>query len=272
MTKNAKTAADNLLNELIQFGKTKRMKVKTLMNRFDYDKRTEDSATQITELLFKRNIIIHPSIMKIEDNWQLKLDDQVYLSLLTKDSPDGAVKQDTLPVDWNEDGWFDNLSKKLEFIRNEKEVESKLMIPILIKLGYDEENRWDGMAFGGAKGSKSIEAIVDFALFNNARLPAQVLLIAEAKKEDRLNKPVELEKARNQVRSYGVFANCLFGLITDAKKIEVIALYPLLSNNGEKILFECTLDQLKDKFRELHKLISKDSLTNRYEKLLKLQE
>jgi len=272
MTNDANAIADNLRDELLLLGKTKRMKVKTLIKYFDYEKRTEDCATHITELLNERNVIIHPSIMKIEDTWQLNLDDQVHLSLLTNNTPESQIEFGALPADWNRDGWFDKLNEKLKFIRNEKEVESKLMIPLLDRLGYDEQDRWDGMSFEGAKGSKSIEAIVDFALFNNARLPARILLIAEAKKGDGLANPIELKKARNQVKSYGVFANCLFGLITDAKKIEVIALYPILSDNGKEILFECSLDQLKDKFKELYKLISRDNLANRYEKLLQIQE
>ena len=272
MTEKAKSVADNLLNELIQFGKTKRMKVKTLMKHFNYEKRTEDSATQITEILFEKSIIVHPSIMKIGDNWPLKFDDQVYLSLLTMDSSINAASSDAFPENWNSDGWFDSLSGKI--FRTEKEVESKLLLPLLTRLGYTESDRYDGMPVSGAYGSRKKALEVDYGLFNkdNISLAGQVLLIAEAKKESRLVKSVELDNARNQVRSYGVFSGCLFGLITDAKIIEVISLYPIMDNNGDIEIFKCGLDELKKNFGELYKLVSKESLTHRYGKLLKIQE
>jgi hypothetical protein len=61
---------------------------------------------------------------------------------------------------------------------------------------------------------------------------------------------------------------CRFGLITDGKKIEVIDLYPPIG--GMKVIFECRQDELKSTFKELHKLISKDSLTYYYGNLLKM--
>lgn len=71
--------AEKLANEVITNGKSKRMKVRTLIGHFNYEKRTEDCATKITELLAERNILLNPSIMKLGENWQLKLDDRVYL-------------------------------------------------------------------------------------------------------------------------------------------------------------------------------------------------
>ena len=268
----AKAIADKLCDELIASSKTKRIKVKTLMKRFNYEKRTEESAAQITQLLFERNILLHPSIMKIGDTWQLKLGDNVYLSIPSNEKPFNLNNESPLLGNWNTDNWFDTLDEKT--FRTEKEVESKLLVPLLTRLGYSENDRYDGMPVSGANGSKSRMLEVDYGLFNtdNEMLCNQVLLIAEAKREDRLRKSVELEYARNQVKSYGIFSGCLFGLITDAKKIEVIALYPSIFpikiNNEQKPLFECSVNELKSTFKDLHKLISKDSLTHYYEKLL----
>ena len=272
MTNDANAIASNLHNELLLSGRIKRMKVRTLLKWFNYEKRTVENAAQMTESLFKKGIFIHPSIMKIEEAWQLNLDGQVYLSLLTKDTLKNPAETNTLPKDWNKDGWFDDLDRKLEWIRNEKEVESKLMIPLLHRLGYKEKDRYDGMTVDGSYGSKPTKLVVDYALFNkeNENLAKQVLLIVEAKREDRLVKSVELENARNQVRSYGLFSGCLFGLITDANTIEVISLYPVMSG-GKVEIFKCRLNELKDNFSELYKLISKSSLTNFYENKLKAE-
>ena len=272
----AKAIADKLCDELMASGKTKRIKVKTLMKRFNYEKRTEESAAQITQLLFERNVLLNPSIMKIGDTWQLKFYDNVYLSIPTNEKSSNLNNESPLLENWNTDKWFDTLGEKI--FRTEKEVESKFLVPLLTRLGYSENDRYDGMPVSGANGSKSRKLEVDYGLFNtdNEMLSNQVLLIAEAKREDRLRKSVELEHARNQVKSYGIFSGCLFGLITDSKKIEVIALFPLIFpvkiNNEQKPLFECRVNELKDRFTDLYDLISKDSLTLRYEGISRDQD
>jgi len=266
----AKTIADNLQNELSSLKRTKRMKVRTLMKCFNYEKRTEDNATQITELLFERNILLHPSIMKLGDGWPLKFDDQVYLSINTKTLIDETVEPTTLSQDWNYDLWFDTL-KEREY-RTEKEVESKFLIPLLTRLGYAENDRYDGMPVEAAHGSKKTRLETDYALFNNEieDLQKQVLLIAEGKNFKDNKSEKKLEEARNQVKSYGYWVSCRFGLISDGKKIEVIDLSPPIG--GMKVIFECRQDELKNTFKDLHKLISKDSLTSYYQKLLTTQE
>jgi hypothetical protein len=260
--------ADKLADEVLTNGKPKRIKVRTLLGHFNYEKRTEDNSTKITGLLADRNILLNPSIMKFGDTWQLKLDDRVYL-LERKEEfriEEAQTKASEI-YDYNSDTWFDEVLTKQ--FRTEKEVENKFIIPLLKRLGFTDDDRYDGMIVNAAHGSKQTILEVDFALFNsdNENLEGQPLLVAEAKKEDRLYKQVELDKAQKQVKSYAVWLSCHFGLVTDSKTIQVIDLFP--SIKGMKVIFDCKRDELKDRFYELYKLISKDSLTNYYEQILR---
>lgn len=258
--------ADKIAEEVLTNGKSKRIKVRTLLGRFDYEKRTEENSTKITELLAERNILLNPSIMKFGDDWQLKLDDRVYLLERTIELKEDKHNNNLDIYDYLSDTWFDEVVTKN--FRTEKEVENKFILPLLQRLGYNENDRYDGMIVNAAHGSKQTILEVDFALFNsnNENLDGQPLLLAEAKKEDRLYKQVELEKAQRQVKSYAIWLSCHFGLVTDSKIIQVIDLFPSL--NGMKVIFECKRDVLKGNFLELYKLISKSSLTIYYEKLI----
>ena len=169
--------------------------------------------------------------------------------------------------DYQKDKWLDDIQKKQ--FRTEKEVENKFILPLLERLGFNEDDRYDGMIVSAAHGSKATTLEVDFALFNseNEDLEGQTLLVVEAKKEDRLYKQVELDRAQKQVKSYAIWLSCHFGLVTDSKTIQVIDLFP--SIKGMQVVFDCKRENLKENFRHLYKLISKDSLTNYYEKLIR---
>jgi len=276
MTNNANTIADNLLDELLILGRTKRMKVKKLLKYFNYDRRTEDNATQITRLLLDRNILLLPTIMKLENGWQLKLDDQVYLSISAKGNGAGEIEPDMLPEDWNNDGWFDTLNEKKfkdeEKFRNEKEVESKFLVPLLKKLGYNDDDRYDGKIVKMGNGSRPQNNVADYVLRNAEtkieELKTKTLLIAEGKYNDHIKRfsSAKWDGARNQLNSYLFWESCLFGLLTDSVKIEVIKLS--LAKGNKELVFECNIDNLKDRFRELYRLISKDNLTYYHEKQL----
>lgn len=260
--------ADKLANEVLTNGKPKRIKVRTLLGHFNYEKRTEDNSTKITGLLAERNILLNPSIMKFGDTWQLKLDDRVYLLERKEEIRDEKIQTKISEVyDYKSDKWFDEVLTKQ--FRTEKEVENKFIIPLLKRLGFNDDDRYDGMIVNAAHGSKQTILVVDFALFNseNENLEGQPLLVAEAKKEDRLYKQVEIDKARKQVKSYAVWLSCHFGLVTDSKTIQVIDLFP--SIKGMKVIFDCKREELKDRFYELYNLISKECLTNYYEQFFK---
>lgn len=256
--------ARDLQKEVLEKGYPKRMKVKTLMKRFGYVKRTEESSRKITQLLSDLEIYINPSIMKIGNKWNLSLDDRIKLIHDQKETIEDTTIE--LPSNFNDDNWFDNLAERK--FRTEREVETKFIIPLLYKLGYTEDDRYDGMTFKAFTGSRPTILETDVALFDahNETLDNQVILVVEAKREDRLTKEVELAKAQKQTKSYAIWLSCHFGLVSDGKKIQVLDLFP--SIGGINVLFDCSIADLQAEFGELYKLVSKKRLVSYYEELI----
>ena len=55
---SAENIADSLASEVLTKGKSKRIKVRTLLGHFGFEKRNVDNSTRITELLFERRIFL----------------------------------------------------------------------------------------------------------------------------------------------------------------------------------------------------------------------
>jgi len=259
-----KKIANEIANEILEKGKPKRIKVRTLIKRFGFLKRTDESSRKITQLLTDFEIYLNPSIMKIGEIWKLSLDDRVSLSHKIK--PEIKPTTFELKSDFNDDKWFDNLENKV--FRTEREVETKFIIPLLYKLNYSENDRYDGMIFKAFNGSRPTILETDCSLFDNENelLDNQVLLVVEAKRENRLVKEVELAKAQKQTKSYAIWLSCHFGLVTDGRKIQVLNLFP--SIGGMNVLFDCNISELKERFSELYNIIGKERLVNYYENLI----
>ncbi|MEO8231478.1 MAG: restriction endonuclease subunit R [Ignavibacteriota bacterium] len=255
--------AKEIASEIIESDKPKKIKVRGLIKKFGFLHRSEESSRKITQLLAEFKIYLNPSIMKIEENWKLSLDDKVTLSHeINKDKTILNVKVNSK---FNDDKWFDQLENK--FFRTEREVETKFIIPLLYKLDYSENDRFDGMTFKAYSGSRPTILETDSALFDsgNELLANQVLLVVEAKREDRLTKEVELEKAQKQTKSYAIWLSCHFGLVTDGRKIQVLDLFPNIG--GINVLFDCQIKELKERFIELYNLIGKNILVKYYENI-----
>lgn len=253
--------AKEIASEIIENGKPKRIKVRTLIKKFGFLQRSEESSRKITQILTEFEVYLNPSIMKIGENWKLSLDDRVTLSHgIKKEKTISKVKVNSK---FNDDKWFGQLENKN--FRTEREVETKFIIPLLYKLGYSENDRYDGMTFKAYNGSRPTTLETDSSLFDseNELLANQVLLVVEAKSEDRLVKEVELAKAQKQTKSYAIWLSCHFGLVTDGRKIQVLNLLPNIG--GINVLLDYKIVELKERFSELYNLIGKNILVKYYE-------
>lgn len=237
----------------------KRLKLRTLLSKFGIEKRSVVNTAKITELLTQEGLSINPPIVRFGDYWEITLQDWIYLSSnVPEEQPITVVSSS-----WNADGWFDRISE-LE-LRTEKEVETKFIIPLLTRLGYGEDDRYDGMPVPAAHGSRNTTLVIDFALFNsgNSSLNNQPLLTVEAKKEGRLHKKQELLNAHNQAKSYCLWTQCDFFLVTDSKTIQ---LFHIARGKIGQLspLFSCERESLSSCFGELYARASKEVLTNYY--------
>ncbi|MFQ9317268.1 hypothetical protein [Dysgonomonas mossii] len=171
-----------------------------------------------------------------------------------------------LPDNWNADNWFDSIQDKK--YRTEKEVETKFILPLLARLGYTEDDRYDAMPTFIPHGSKKISMEIDFAMFaaDSEELKDISILLVEAKKEERLTKQTELMNAQLQLKSYAIGTGCKFGLITDSKTVQVLDLMPNMG--AYKVIFECQRAELKSSFIELYNHISRERLKDYYLELI----
>lgn len=242
---------------------TKRLKLRTLLAKFGYVKRSDINAAQITQLMSAEGLALTPPIVRLGESWEITLEDWIYVSANISDESTTEQILTPPPPAWNSDGWFDQL-ENLE-LRTEKEVEIKFIVPLLTRLGYSDNDRYDGMPVPAAHGSRETTLFIDFALFNSSldSLRNQPLLTVEAKRESRLIKQRELMSAHNQAKSYCLWTQCDFFMVTDSRTIQ--AFHIARGRLGELApLFVCERHQLSSRFSELYAILSKEVLTRHY--------
>lgn len=237
----------------------KRLKLRTLLAKFGHAKRSDSNTAEITQILTAAGLALNPPIVRLGEFWKITLDDWIYLSCeISNELPTAPL----LPT-WNADGWFNRIAN-VE-LRTEKEVEIKFIVPLLARLGYGDDDRYDGMPIPAAHGSRDTTLVIDFAMFNSslASLRNQPLFIVEAKREGRLTKQREIVSAHNQAKSYCLWTQCDFFMVTDSRTVQVFHIAQ--GRLGELVpLFACERNELSVRFDELYARVSKEALTRYY--------
>jgi hypothetical protein len=239
------------------------MKLRTLLDRFGYVKRSDANTGAITTALSEIGITLNPPIVRFGEDWEITTEDWIYLSSATKTPLPTTPESTEEPTGWKSDPWFDKIAGYE--LRTEKEVEIKFVVPLLARLGYGDDDRFDGMPVPAAYGSKGTTLVIDFALFDSTveGLRHQPLLTVEAKKENRLKKREEILNAHNQAKSYCLWTQCDFFLITDSKTVQ--AFHIARGNLADlKPLFVCDRHELKDRFGDLYAIVSRGVLSAYY--------
>ena len=258
------TAAEKIRESVIaSTAGAKRMKLRTLLDRFGYVKRSDWNTAAITTALHDEGISLNPPIVRFGENWEISLEDWIYLSDASKAAKTARPEVSGPEEGWKNDPWFEKMAGYE--LRTEKEVEIKFIVPLLARLGYGDDDRFDGMPVPAAHGSKGTTLVIDFALFDSSveGLRHQPLLTVEAKKESRLKKREEILNAHNQAKSYCLWTQCEYFMITDSKTIQ--AFHIARGNLADlKPLFVCERHELKDRFADLFSIISREVLSAYY--------
>ena len=66
--------------------KTKRLKLRTLLEKFGYSKRSDSNTATITQHLSEVKLAFHPPIVRFGEHWDIDLEDWIYLSSQTQTS------------------------------------------------------------------------------------------------------------------------------------------------------------------------------------------
>jgi hypothetical protein len=239
------------------------MKLKSLLSRFGFVKRSDSNTAAISSVLDDAGIALNPPIVRFGEQWEISTEDWIYLSDVSRAGP--PIKSAAMEGSstWKHDPWFEKMAGYE--LRTEKEVEIKFIVPLLARLGYGDDDRFDGMPVPAAIGSKGTTLVIDFALFDSSveGLRNQPLLTVEAKRESRLKKREEILNAHNQAKSYCLWTQCEYFLITDSRTVQA---FHIARGNLKDLqpLFVCERHELKNRFGELYSLISKPVLSSRY--------
>jgi hypothetical protein len=242
---------------------SKRLKLRTLLAKFGYEKRSDNNTSEITKALSDAGLAINPPLVRYGDSWEISTEDWIYLSIANGSDNSSIQRLPEPPRDWNSDGWFDRIASLL--LRSEKEVEIKFAVPLLIRLGYSDEDRFDGMPVPASHGSRGSTLVIDHAAFNSQldALNGQPLLTIEAKRDSYLSNTRQLRQAHDQAKSYCYWTQCDFFMVTDGQKTHVYRVGHGSFGDIEAI-FECGRQDLKARFPELYALVSKEALTSYY--------
>ncbi len=152
-------------------------------------------------------------------------------------------------------------SPNLEFsveINNEKDVEEKLLIPLLSKLGYKETD-WERQL--SQKAGRNEKIIPDFVFLPKGEVHFQnAPMIIEAKYD--MSSNIEQTKAYNQALSYARMMRASYFAVCDKQRIVVYNEKKGKFNRFNPI-FEKHWQNINDKetFRELKLLIGKESIS-----------
>lgn len=237
----------------------KRLKLRTLLAKFGYVKRSDANTAEITRALNSVGLALNPPVVRFGETWDLATEDWIYLS--SQERPTAQVTAP--PIGWSPDAWFDRLPTLT--LRTEREVESKFVVPLLTRLGYHEDDRFDGMPVPTNHGSRSVKLVIDFALFNSEleSLRNQPLLTVEAKRDNSFATERDLASAHGQAKSYCFWTQCDHFMITDSRTVQ--AFHTARGRVGELApLFKCERSELKVRFGELYSRFSKEALTQYY--------
>jgi hypothetical protein len=242
---------------------SKRLKLRTLLAKFGYEKRSDNNTSEITKVLSDAGLAINPPLVRYGDSWEISTEDWIYLSIAKGSDNSSSQRLPEPPRDWNSDGWFDRIASLL--LRSEKEVEIKFAVPLLIRLGYSDEDRFDGMPVPASHGSRGSTLVIDHAAFNSQldALNGQPLLTVEAKRDSYLSNTRQLRQAHDQAKSYCYWTQCDFFMVTDGQMTHVYRVGHGSFGDIEAI-FECGRQDLKARFPERYALVSKEALTSSY--------
>lgn len=244
-------------------GGAKRLKLRTLLARFGYEKRSDANTVEITEALNQAGLAVSPPLVRLYEEWEISLDDWIVLATAEDPTTGLGGERIGLPQDWNKDGWFDRVVDLK--VKSEKEVGIKFAVPLLHRLGYGDDDRIDGMPVKAAVGAKPTSLEIDHAVFNSSidTERRQPLLTVETKRSGLLRSLHYLQLAHNQAKSYCFWTQCNFFMTTDGEVVNVYRV-DIGGSGAESPEFACEKKDLKDRFVDLYALVSRGVLTGHY--------
>ena len=230
--------------------KQKRLKSSTFWDAFRVGRRTPPVIERILCILTEQRLKV--SVKSGEVFGKENYDDWIELTIWPPTEPSDPPHSTILPSP----EWFQKMQTR-EF-GSEREVEYNFIIPLLEKLGYDENDIAIGYPVNMFEGVQRTTKEADFVLFNGpTRERKDILLIIEAKKG---GKGITVDYIW-QVKSYSRELLPACYIITNGQQIIVFQFNGMLYQDERVMDFDRSM--LNDMWKDLYKYISKESTIKR---------
>lgn len=256
--------SEKLRESLVASGGRRKVKIKTLLKMFGYQKRSMANTIELTRLLASAQISVSPPLIRLGETWGTTPDDWAHLEV---DGPKGPrVPGDCLlPNDFDRTEVEDlqDRARNRKF-HTEADVSYKFVVPLLGALGFSEWDRDDQPTIPYSHGSKRQSLRPDHIAYNRDTedLSTRPLLVVEAKKKEAFEKESSIIHAGQQAKSYSDWIGCSRFLITDAVKILAYDRDACLAEIGKlrpSLILDCR--DLLTRFNELYSFCSKPLLS-----------
>lgn len=240
----------------------RRLLSKTFWDRFGFSYRSQDRVDQVRRALTDRCLMVNLDDKTFgkepKDEWVVL--SYVEPRLLTPDS-DSKRQKSQLPLPL--DSWFTTMETRV--FESEREIEYYFIIPLLEKLGYEEDDFAIGYPVSMHVGKKSETKQADCVVFNGkARSPEAALIIVEAK---RTGKQIS-EDATGQAKSYATWLSTPYYLITNGDDIRLYLFRG--ARSADVLVMALTRDKLHENWEKLCTILTKPAVVNYKERLDKM--
>ncbi len=185
----------------------RRLLSKTFWGKFGFKSRTKERVEQVKYALGQRTLMVNhdDEVFGTENK-----NEWIVLTYVGPPGPKIPIDDFSTDVPTPPDSWFALLEQRN--FESEREVEYYFVVPLLEKLGYEEDDLAIGYHVQMYEGVKKVNKEADFVLFNgSSRSKETALLVVEAKK---IGKPLT-EDAVGQARSYAMWLTTPYYMVTN---------------------------------------------------------
>lgn len=221
--------------------------LKTLLKQFGHKTRQKHFIEAMGHALSSAGVLVTPALETVQR------DDWVRLSVTDPALPIADFAGEQRDAGKPEiDPWLSSIASK-DFA-SEKEVEIRFVIPLLERLGYDEDDRADGYPVEQVVGVRKSRTEADFVLFDGRnRSRNSALMVVEAKAVGK-----NLTDHVHQARSYAMFLGTPYFMVTNANEIRVFLYRSPIEADVE--VYRSSRSDLPKTFSDLFNLVSKSAV------------
>ncbi len=192
----------------------RRLRSKTLWDKFGFKRRTKDRVELVKEAIKQRGLLINLD----DTTFGTEHDDEWIVITFVQPQPPtiDPVEPPQVAIPTPPDAWFELIERRS--FESEREVEYYFVVPVLEQLGYLEADVAIGYPVQMYEGVRKVNKEADCVLFNgDSRSKDSALLIVEAKKTER----ILTEDAVGQARAYAMWLTTPYYLVTNGEDVRV---------------------------------------------------